>query len=211
MAYRYTGGMSLEDLTNLDPEELLDLPEPALREAVSRMSQAANKRVRRASKQEYTSPAVQAAKRGGEFTVKGKDFTALRNEYTRARSFLGNKLSTASGYREMQREVKAELKKKGYKVNLKDVPKMLEAYHKLTQEDGSVLTRGERYKYLRELGESIVVKSDDKTKTALKDEAEATGAVLLDLLADRLGDLDEGGEEFDSDDGSVAGFFRELE
>lgn len=210
MAYRYTGGLSLEDLTNLDPEELLDLPEPALREAVSRMSQAANRRVRRASKHEYTSPAVQAAKRGGEFSVKGKDITALRNEYTRARSFLGNKLSTASGYRELQREVKAELKKKGYKINLKDVPKMLEAYHKLTQEDGSVLTRGERYKYLRELGESIVIKSDDKTKTALKDEAEATGAVLLDLLADQLGDLDEGGEEFDGDDGSVAGFFREL-
>ena len=211
MAYRYTGGLSLEDLTNLDPEELLDMPEPALREAVSRMSQAANKRIRRASKQEYASPAVQAAKRGGEFSVKGKDITSLRNEYTRARGFLGNKLSTASGYREMQREVKAELKKKGYKVNLKDVPKMIDAYHKLTQEDGSVLTRGERYKYLRELGESIVIKSDDKTKTALKDEAEATGQALLDLLADKLGDLDEGGEEFASDDGSVAGFFRELE
>lgn len=211
MAYRYTGGLSLEDLTNLDPEELLDMPEPALREAVSRMSQAANKRIRRASKQEYASPAVQAAKRGGEFSVKGKDITSLRNEYTRARGFLGNKLSTASGYREMQREVKAELKKKGYKVNLKDVPKMIDAYHKLTQEDGSVLTRGERYKYLRELGESIVIKSDDKTKTALKDEAEATGQALLDLLADKLGDLDEGGEEFEGDDGSVAGFFRELE
>lgn len=211
MAYRYTGGLSLEDLTNLDPEELLDMPEPALREAVSRMSQAANKRVRRASKHEYASPAVQAAKRGGEFSVKGKDITSLRNEYTRARGFLGNKLSTASGYREMQREVKAELKKKGYKVNLKDVPKMIDAYHKLTQEDGSVLTRGERYKYLRELGESIVIKSDDKTKTALKDDAEATGQALLDLLADKLGDLDEGGEEFASDDGSVAGFFRELE
>lgn len=211
MAYRYTGGMSLEDLTNLDPEELLDMPEPALREAVSRMAQAANKRIRRASKQEYVSPAVQAAKRGGEFSVKDKDITSLRNEYTRARGFLGNKLSTASGYREMQREVKAELKNKGYKVNLKDVPKMIDAYQKLTQEDGSVLTRGERYKYLRELGESIVIKSDDKTKTALKDEAEATGQALLDLLADKLGDLDEGGEEFASDVGSVAGFFRELE
>lgn len=211
MAYRYTGGLSLEDLTNLDPEELLDMPEPALREAVSRMAQAANKRIRRASKHEYASPAVQAAKRGGEFSAEGKDITSLRNEYTRARGFLGNKLSTASGYRETQREVKAELKKKGYKVNLKDVPKMIDAYHKLTQEDGSVLTRGERYKYLRELGESIVIKSDDKTKTALKDEAEATGQALLDLLADKLGDLDEGGEEFESDDGSVAGFFRELE
>ena len=211
MAYRYTGGLSLEDLTNLDPEELLNMPEPALREAVSRMSQAANKRVRRASKHEYTSPAVQAAKRGGEFSVKDKDITSLRNEYTRARGFLGNKLSTASGYREMQREVKEDLKNMGYKVNLKDVPKMIDAYHKLTQEDGSVLTRGERYKYLRELGESIVIKSDDKTKTAMKDEAEATGQALLDLLANKLGDLDEGGEEFASDDGSVAGFFRELE
>lgn len=211
MAYRYTRGLSIEDLTNLDPEELLDMPEPALREAVSRMSQAANKRIRTASKQEYASPAVQAAKRGGEFSVKGKDITSLRNEYTRARGFLGNKMSTASGYREMQREVKEELKNKGYKVNLKDVPKMIDAYHKLTQEDGSVLTRGERYKYLRELGESIVIKSDDKTKTAMKDEAEATGQALLDLLADKLGDLEEGGEEFGGDDGSVAGFFRELE
>ena len=211
MAYRYTGGLSLEDLTNLDPEQLLDMPEPALREAVSRMAQAANKRVRRASKQEYTSPAVQAAKRGGAFSVRGKDITALRNEYMRARGFLGNKLSTASGYRELQREVKAELKNMGYKVNLKDAPKMLEAYRQLTQEDGSLLTRGERYKYLRELGEAVVIKSDDKKKTALKDEAEATGEALLNLLADKLGDLNEGGEEFESDDGSVAGFFRELE
>lgn len=211
MAYRYTGGLSLDDLLDIDPEQLMNMPEPALREAVSRMSQAANKRIRRASKAAYPSPAIQAAKRGGEFSVKDKDITALRNEYTRARGFLGNKLSTASGYREMQREVKAELKNKGYNVNLKDVPKMIDAYQKLTQEDGTVLTRGERYKYLRELGESVVIKSDDKTKTSLKDEAEATGKALLDLLADKLGDLDEGGNEFESDDGSVARFFRELE
>lgn len=203
MAYRYTGGLSLKDLTNLDPEELLDMPEPALREAVSRMSQAANKRVRRASKQEYISPAVQAAKRGGEFSVKGKDITSLRNEYVRARGFLGNELSTASGYKDLQRTTRDGLKDLGYKVKLKDMPKMLDAYQRLTQEDGSVLTKGERYYYMRQMGNAVGITE--------KAEAEKTGEALLDALADMLGDLNKGGEEFDSDNGSVAGFFRELE
>lgn len=202
MAYRYTGSLSLEDLLNIDPEQLINMPKPALRETVSRMSQAANKRINRAVKHEFVSPAVQAAQRGGKFGTANKDVEALRNEYIRARGFLGNKLSTTAGYRELQRDIRNQLKESGYKVKLKDVPKMINAYQKLTAEDGTVLTRGERYKYLRELGQSASITE--------KDEAEKTGAALLDLLADELGDM-EGGEIGDFDDGSVAGFFRELE
>lgn len=202
MAYRYTGGMSLEDLLNIDPEQLLNMPKPALREAVSRMAQASNNRIRRASQHEFQSPAVQAAQRGGKFSVANKDVISLRNEYARAKMFLGNPLSTVAGYRELQREIRNQLKEEGYKVKLKDVPKMINAYIKLTEEDGSVLTRGERYKYLRDLGNAASITE--------KSEAEKTGESLLEILADKLGDL-EGGEEFATDDGSVAGFFRELQ
>lgn len=203
MAYRYTGGMTLDDLLNIDPEQLINMPKPALREVVSRMSQAANKRIRRASKHEYASPAVQAAQRGGEFGTWGKDITQLRNEYARARGFLGNKLSTVSGYRELQKDTRQGLKELGYNVKLKDMPKLLNAYQQLTQEDGSVLTRGERYKYLREMGQAANITE--------KAEAEKTGEALLNALADSLGDIGEEGDSFEADDSGIAGFFRELE
>lgn len=204
MAYRYTGGLSLEDLLNIDPEHLLNMPKPALREAVSRMSDASNKRIRRASKQKYPSPAIQQAKRGGAFTTKNKDITGLRNEYLRARNFLLNPLSSSSGYSDVKHKIRDDLKTLGYKVKLKDIPKMIDAYSQLTQEDGSVLTRGERYKYLREIGYSAGITD--------KNEAEKTGKALLDKLADSLTYFGiEGDEFYETDDGSVAGFFRELE
>lgn len=205
MAYRYTGGMSLEDLLNIDPEQLLNMPKPALREAVSRMADASNKRVRRALyNQDYPSPAIKQARRGGKFTTKDKDITGLRNEYLRARNFLLNPLSSASGYSDVKHKIRDDLKTLGYKVKLKDIPKMIDAYSQLTQEDGSVLTRGERYKYLREIGYSVGITD--------KDEAEKTGEALLDKLADSLAYFGiEGDEFYESDDGSVAGFFRELE
>lgn len=202
MAYRYTGGMSIEDLTDINPERLMDMSESELDEVVSRLGKEANRRMDRGMKEEYPSPAVAAANRGGEFSTKGKDITGLRNEYARARSFLNNPLSTASGYKDLQRDLRNQLKDAGYNVKLKDFPHLIDSYRKLTEEDGSVLTRGERYKYMREIGNAMGV-SD-------KEEAEKTGEQLLDMLADMLGDLGMG-EEDESDDGSVAGFFRELE
>ena len=74
--------MSLEDLLNIDPEQLLNMPKPALREAVSRMADASNKRVRRVLyNQDYPSPAIRQARKGGKFTTKDKDITALLKVY----------------------------------------------------------------------------------------------------------------------------------
>lgn len=201
MAYRYTGGLSLDDLLNIDPERLINMPKPELRETVSRMAQAANKRLERGLKREYPSPAVAVANRGGEFSTAGKDIAALRNEYTRARIFLTNPTSTASGYNDMLRNVKDSLKERDYNVKNEDIPKLIDSYRQLTEEDGTVLTRGERYRYLRDMGHAVGITE--------KDAAEKTGAALLNILADILGDL--GGEDYEFDNGGVAGYFRELE
>lgn len=201
MAYRYTGGLSLDDLLDIDPERLLDMSKSELKETVSRLSQAANKRVRRGSKLEYPSPAITAAQRGGKFSVANKDITALRNEYVRARTFLANPLSSSAGYRDVQKQIQEKLKKEGYEIKRKDLPEMISKYHALTDEDGTVLTRGERYKYLREMGKLAGVEKHD--------EAEKTGMAILDRLADELADLGLSGEDdYENDDSGVSRFFE---
>lgn len=201
MAYRYTGGLSIEDLLDIGPERLLDMSKAELKETVSRLGQAANKRIKRASKLEYPSPAITAAKRGGKFSVADKDIIALRNEYIRAKTFLTNPLSSSAGYRNIQKQIQEKLKKEGYTIKQKDLPEMISKYHALTDEDGTVLTRGERYKYLREMGKLAGAETHE--------DAEKTGAAILDRLADELTDLGLSGEEgYEYDDSGVSRFFE---
>lgn len=202
MAYRYTGGLSIDDLLDISPDQLIDMGEKELREVVSRLGQAANKRIRRGLKTEFPSPAITAARRGGKFSVANRDITGLRNEYVRARSFLSNPLSTQKGYQKVQRDIKDKLEQNGYKVNRKDIPEMIDKYRALTDEDGSVLTRGERYKYLREMGTLAGAETYE--------EAEKTGQAILNRLADELNDLGMEDDTDEYDDSGVSEFFELL-
>lgn len=204
--YKYTGNLSLNQLLNMDPEQLLNLPKPALREATSRLASAANKRIKRSGKE--PSPAVKQAKRGGAFSTKGKDVISLRNEFVRAKRFLSDRTSTAKGWRDFKKETAKKLKDAGWNVNPDNVGEMLDKFDKLTQADGEVLDRGHRYKYLRELTENVTDREGNAT------DEEKDGSAILDALASALRDLEYSGLDYDTEDysnaGGVSQFFELL-
>lgn len=204
--YRYTSNLSLDNLIDLSPEDVIAMDRKTLAETVSRMSQAANKRIQRGMKAEYMNPVIEQASRGGKFSTSGKDLNALRNEYIRAKQFLGNKLSSAKEWQKLQKETHNELKKKFGKNAPKreDMAKLLNLYGKLSNADGEVLTRGERYKYLREMGETLT--ATDNTN------ALDLGKELFERLNTDLENTNYwGGAEYDGEfNDGISEFFEDL-
>lgn len=102
---KYTA--SFESLLDVSPSQLESMTRRDLAQAVTRMRDAAQKRLKRIEKADIYSPSAEYIKRsGGLETVRGKDVTDLRNQYLRLKGFLENKTSTVKGTREYQKKQK---------------------------------------------------------------------------------------------------------
>lgn len=101
-------GMTIQDVMNMDANTLNRLNEKELRQVVSRLVSASNKRLRRLEKTGNTSsPSYVNVKRtDGDFSTRGKNINQLRAEYVRARNFLNSKTSTVTGYKKFNKEFK---------------------------------------------------------------------------------------------------------
>lgn len=100
-------GLSIEDITSLSNKDFNSLSRSELAKVTSRLVSASNKRLRRLEKQGITTPSSESvAKSGGAFSVKGKNINELRAEFSRAKTFLGQKTSTVSGYKKFKKEYK---------------------------------------------------------------------------------------------------------
>lgn len=93
--------------------EILEAVEssPELRKEVRRVFQMANRRIQNLEKAGLVSWAVKQADKLGikgysKFSVKGQDWQTIKNEYTRAISFLQNPNSTAEGARQLEKTVR---------------------------------------------------------------------------------------------------------
>lgn len=96
---------SLEELANLDIADFSLMNRRELSKVVSRLSSAANKRLKRMEQKEIESPAYKSAqKSGGRFGAKGKTLNQLRAEYMRVSDFLKMKTSTVKGYKKVKQE-----------------------------------------------------------------------------------------------------------
>ena len=184
--YKYTKGLSTQDLLNIDPSKMAKMGEKELREAVSRLGATGNKRLKRGG--ETPSPIVVETRKSGKFTTSNKDLIALRNEYMRVRLFLTEKTSTVKGWKDAQADLARELKKEGWTVKKADIPKLYSGFLKLTNADPSALTRGERYKYLREAAELVIGEGsrDYKSAESIFDSL----ATALQNLGFEMGDSD---------------------
>lgn len=165
-SYKYTKGLNVETLLTLDPDEIMDMKSPQLREVVSRLSATANKRLKRMTEKYPNIPVVAQTKAGGKFSTKGKDLTSLRNEYLRAREFLNDPNTTITGWKRTEKALANEMKKEGWTVNPNDIPELLLNFNKLTGAEGIDLTRGERYKYAREIEEVVVEGANRSMKSS---------------------------------------------
>lgn len=187
MAYKYTYEYTLQELTEMSPDRLMNMGEPAFREALRRMTGAANRRLSRLKR---STPAKRQAERGGgRFSTAGKDITGLRNEFIRAKGFLKDPTSTNSGQTGREAEVAAKLADAGWTVDEADIPQMLALFDTLTRADGDVLTRGERYKYLRQMADVLTPGDGD----------EHTGQDILNDLATALAELGIRGDSDESE------------
>lgn len=110
---------SIEKLLELTPEQLARMNEKQLREVVSQMASAANKRLKRLEKVEMGTYAPAYRKtiqrgystlQGGKFGVKGKNLNQLRNEYKAVKTFLTSKTGSARNYSKYRAEVFKRIK-----------------------------------------------------------------------------------------------------
>lgn len=208
-SYKYTRGESLNALLQMDPNRLMSLPAPALRETVKRLADAANKRVR--AQAGDPSPAIRQAQRGGKFSTRGKDVQALRSEYLRARRFLSSPTSTKKGWNAYKKEVGQALRDEGWHISSDQIGEAINLFEKLTQADEEVLDRATRYKYLRDLADMTVELDSDDPEGATQAEPR-DGKEILSALATALAETgysggDDDGSHGDSD-GGVSQFFN---
>ncbi len=91
--------VSIDDFSSMTKSELSKI--------VSKLSSAANKRLKRMAEEEIESPAYsRAMKSGGKFGAKDKTLNQLRAEFMRVSSFLKMKTSTLRGYKKVVKEFK---------------------------------------------------------------------------------------------------------
>jgi hypothetical protein len=103
-------GYSSKQLLDMSPTKIGNLGERELRSMVTRLSSAANKRVRSLEKLPFESPALkEVGKEGGRFSGKGKTQSQLISEYQRIKKFMEGETSTVKGARQFQKQVEADL------------------------------------------------------------------------------------------------------
>lgn len=108
-------GKSVEDLLKTGSAYLTRLTTPHLRQIVTRLSSAGNKRLRRAEKGgSADSPAIERVKQsGGKFTGKNKDRAGLEQEFLRLKQFFRDPTSTMEGWKRVQNEALRKAKRAG--------------------------------------------------------------------------------------------------
>lgn len=108
-----------ESLKGFTVSELLDIPQNVisamtrseLSQVVSRLSSAANKRLKRIG--EYFERQGYGAMKVDRFGAKGKNINQLRSELSRLQNFFERKTSTVTGIKKVEREFKKRVSDRG--------------------------------------------------------------------------------------------------
>ena len=106
-------GKSVDDLISAG-RNINRMKEGTIRSIVTRLSSAANKRIRRAESSGQTTPAMERAKSsGGFFSGAGKKLEELKSEFVRLKDFFKDPTSSLSGWKKVQKEATEEAQRKG--------------------------------------------------------------------------------------------------
>lgn len=169
----FVSGKSIQDLLSMDVEKFLDLTPSQTRQVVSRLASAANKRLKRALKSGRESWEIKRVQREGKFSTKGKDITALQQEFARVRQFLENPSTTAKGFKKSAESTAEQLEEIGVEVEETDAARLLALYEEWRDVDKNVKNKEERYAYLMAVNDII----GGGTNNGLRDAA----ALLNDM------------------------------
>ena len=102
--------MTVNEILGWSPDQFMRLTKPELKEATQILASAGNKRIKRAQAEGFGSASIDAVLKKGKFSTADKSFAQLRNEFTRARSFLQSKTGTLSEIAKFKKESIAILK-----------------------------------------------------------------------------------------------------
>lgn len=106
-------GRTSKELLDMSPTQIGNLSTRELRALVTKLSSAANKRVRNLEKLTFESPALkEVRKEGGRFTGKGKSDSQLAMEYQRLRKFMKGETATVKGAKQFKKTTDEELAKR---------------------------------------------------------------------------------------------------
>lgn len=151
----FVKGKSIKQLLDLDYDAWNALDTKRLRQVVSRLSDAANKRIKRLH---YETPASAYAKRsGGKFTTKGKNLQQLRSEYTRLKGFLSDPTSTNRGFEKWKKQIIEQVKRvTGITIKQNDFDRFWDIYQRLYNDFPYAMhDRKVKYETWRKLNEAI--------------------------------------------------------
>lgn len=144
-------GKSIKDIMDISIDEFSHLSKTELRQAVSRLADAANKRLKRLEKSDVVSPAYMEAKEAdSKFSTRGKSEIELQIEFRRVSNFLQDKTSTIKGSRAYMEEARQNLKDTfGIDINKSDFAELITDYKRIIDESPDFQSRALRYKNLK--------------------------------------------------------------
>lgn len=158
----YFKGWSISQIMDIDISDFMGLSRSGVRQAVSRLASAANKRIQRLIKANIETPALYEAKEsGGKFSTKGKDINELRAEFIRVKDFLVSPSSTVTGAKALRNDIREGLELRGISINNEDFNKLFNMYMDLRGSNPDIVARTLKYKLLRNI--EINIDSNDNS------------------------------------------------
>lgn len=159
-------GKSIKDIMDISIDEFSHLSKTELRQAVSRLADAANKRLKRLEKSDVVSPAYMEAKEAdSKFSTSGKSEIELQIEFRRVSNFLQDKTSTIKGSRAYMEEARQNLKDTfGIDINKSDFAELISDYKRIIDESPDFQSRALRYKNLK----NFTIKLEDGQLTTME-------------------------------------------
>lgn len=146
-------GKSTKQILEMDVKTFNALSEGEMRTLVTRISSAANKRIRTLEKLPLQTPALTIAKKyGGHFTASGKkDLAQLRIEFTRIRNFMSVPTSSKKGAEEYISKMQSALADAGLPMDPAQIGEMWSIYDKLKERYPKIADEENKYKTIEEI------------------------------------------------------------
>lgn len=156
--------MTVNEILGWSPDQFMRLTKPELKEATQILASAGNKRIKRAQAEGFGSASIDAVLKKGKFSTADKSFAQLRNEFTRARSFLQSKTGTLSEIAKFKKESIAALEEaSGLKISPSQFDTFWRAYEELRKNDPSIAEKGFKYAVLEQIDSIMKEHEEDMT------------------------------------------------
>lgn len=175
-------------------DEFSMLSKSELRQAVSRLSSAANKRLSRLNKADVVSPAaMEVDESGGKFSTRGKSELELQIEFRRVSNFLIQDTSTIKGARLLEEQTRQDMKAVyGIDISKQDYAELLRGFSKIINESPDYQSRALRYKYLKNYNIDLANNQMSTTDisnaiTSILNRYYSVGGAQYDGVADYFG------------------------